>query len=614
MLKIKRFLNRSYLFLLVAVISCVVIPVLIGIFVFHNQSFNRLMQSNNAYYNNVIEDFGIYFSEQIDCIKSTSYKLYLNSGGPSNSLYDSVRELEESTLIYPGVMQVVQRDYNLPVSDFCLYYPELDIVITKQGQFTFDKYSRENLNYTDEENESKITSALHSVNFRIPNLTYVPVQEEDGSTSILIIYSARFGKNDDEINLLYLIKKDTYLQKAGKEASERGTDYYVFDKDGEILFTTALSSDNFDSDAFYHASESEPNRQNMRNIYTKTDEKREITYMIFVGKGSLQDDIASYYRKVVIFQHLFSILLLLMVGLALFLAYRPVHRITSKLGIESGNEFLLIQNELDIRSQQILKQENIIMDAILNNLVYDVPFPTEGLGTPSGLSHVYQTYILKSSAFRVQEQEELRSAVNTIFSGRLYVNDLLGEDRYLLVVFIKEEKLQEFIEWLFQTTADLCEEDRVLHQGEPVHDLNCLKDSYLSCYDAAKDKEQIRHDLEAMNLDKRRVQTTECIRTYIDQNFRDSNLSQSMVADALHVSNYTISRLFKSQIGIGFSEYVNVKRLEYAKSQLENTNLSVGEIAENSGFSNFRYFSRLFRTHYGITPTEYRNGKPIILN
>ena len=176
MLKIKRFLNRSYLFLLVTVISCVVIPVLIGIFVFHHQSFDRLLQSNNAYYNNVIEDFSIYFSEQIDHIKSTSYKLYLNSDGPSNVLYDSVRKLEESTLVHPGVMQVVQRDYNLPVSDFCLYYPKLDIVITKQGQFTFDKYSRENLNYADEENESKITSTLHSVNFRIPNLTYVPVQ------------------------------------------------------------------------------------------------------------------------------------------------------------------------------------------------------------------------------------------------------------------------------------------------------------------------------------------------------------------------------------------------------------------------------------------------------
>ena len=151
---------------------------------------------------------------------------------------------------------------------------------------------------------------------RIPNLTYVPVQEADGSTSILIIYSARFGKNDDEINLLYLIRKETYLQKAGKVASERGTDYYVFDKDGVILFATALVCDNFDSDAFYHTSESEPNRQNIRNIYTKTDEKREITYMIFVGKGSLQDDIASYYHKESIFLLLLSILLLLMVGLA----------------------------------------------------------------------------------------------------------------------------------------------------------------------------------------------------------------------------------------------------------------------------------------------------------
>ena len=65
--------------------------------------------------------------------------------------------------------------------------------------------------------------------------------------------------------------------------------------------------------------------------------------------------------------------------------------------------------------------------------------------------------------------------------------------------------------------------------------------------------------------------------------------------------------MFKKQFGMGFSEYVNGKRLEKAKELLETTSLSVRDVAITVGFSEANYFSRLFKQNLGMSPTEFRN-------
>jgi YesN/AraC family two-component response regulator len=47
--------------------------------------------------------------------------------------------------------------------------------------------------------------------------------------------------------------------------------------------------------------------------------------------------------------------------------------------------------------------------------------------------------------------------------------------------------------------------------------------------------------------------------------------------------------------------------MEYAGELLRTTSLSVGDIAELSGYNDYFYFARFFKKHTGVTPTEYRN-------
>ena len=67
-----------------------------------------------------------------------------------------------------------------------------------------------------------------------------------------------------------------------------------------------------------------------------------------------------------------------------------------------------------------------------------------------------------------------------------------------------------------------------------------------------------------------------------------------------------ISHVFKKRTGQSFREYLTKLRLDDAKSLLEYSNLTVTEIALSVGFSDSTYFSNVFKTKFGISPSAYR--------
>lgn len=92
---------------------------------------------------------------------------------------------------------------------------------------------------------------------------------------------------------------------------------------------------------------------------------------------------------------------------------------------------------------------------------------------------------------------------------------------------------------------------------------------------------------------------------YINQNYH-KNISSRSVADHLYINNSYFCRVFHKNFGINFSLYLQTYRLEKAKSLLKYTKLPISDIATAVGFSDFSYFSKIFKKDYGLTPSEYR--------
>lgn len=85
------------------------------------------------------------------------------------------------------------------------------------------------------------------------------------------------------------------------------------------------------------------------------------------------------------------------------------------------------------------------------------------------------------------------------------------------------------------------------------------------------------------------------------------DLSLSIIAEELHVNPMYLGQLFKKELGINFSKYLNSVRIKEAQLLLLNTNLNVSEIAEKVGYSSSGYFYKKFKKECGLSPTEYRN-------
>jgi two-component system response regulator YesN len=66
------------------------------------------------------------------------------------------------------------------------------------------------------------------------------------------------------------------------------------------------------------------------------------------------------------------------------------------------------------------------------------------------------------------------------------------------------------------------------------------------------------------------------------------------------------STYFKTKTGQTFRSYVNSRRNEYAKSLLANITMSIEEISEQLGYTDYRSFHRIFKRMNSITPSEYR--------
>ena len=92
---------------------------------------------------------------------------------------------------------------------------------------------------------------------------------------------------------------------------------------------------------------------------------------------------------------------------------------------------------------------------------------------------------------------------------------------------------------------------------------------------------------------------------YIHLHFKDNPSLKDVAKIAGTNPNY-FSAKFKEETGVGYSEYLNKRKLKYAKQLLKTSSLSVTEICYASGFTSLSNFMRVFSEKTGKTPTQYK--------
>ena len=92
---------------------------------------------------------------------------------------------------------------------------------------------------------------------------------------------------------------------------------------------------------------------------------------------------------------------------------------------------------------------------------------------------------------------------------------------------------------------------------------------------------------------------------YINENYQ-SELTVDFLARTFHVSPSYLHKVFRKQLDTSPIQYINSIKINEAQYLLSSADLTVVQIAEHCGFSDSRYFSRVFKTATGISPSQYR--------
>ena len=97
------------------------------------------------------------------------------------------------------------------------------------------------------------------------------------------------------------------------------------------------------------------------------------------------------------------------------------------------------------------------------------------------------------------------------------------------------------------------------------------------------------------------------VHNFVKREYQNTSLNSEMIARAIGISSDYLRRQYKKGSGESVPDYINMYRLSQARDMLQNTGLSIVEVAQKTGFASITYFYTAFKKAFNITPGEFRS-------
>lgn len=155
-----------------------------------------------------------------------------------------------------------------------------------------------------------------------------------------------------------------------------------------------------------------------------------------------------------------------------------------------------------------------------------------------------------------------------------------------------------------------------VNSGMTPEEAYSLSDIYIMKADEALTEEEIRQlhykMIERYTRQMKRIKSENVYSKrimlamdYISKNLH-SRIKIEDTAKYLKISPAYLSRAFKTETGMTFTDYVNRKKIEEAAGLLQYSKYTDLEISNLFGFSSQSYFIKIFRKYMGMTPGRYK--------
>ncbi len=190
----------------------------------------------------------------------------------------------------------------------------------------------------------------------------------------------------------------------------------------------------------------------------------------------------------------------------------------------------------------------------------------------------------------------MRALFEQLFSSEAKIFYLTSDDHRLTAVIeqIPEDRLLYDLSTLEDTIKNELHYTISVYYEETKNGIHDLRSVYDQLLKTVSDKESITPVIGRA-------------KDYIDKHYIEKSLKLNAITDRFNISAGHFSRLFKKELGVSFSAYVEQKRIQHATRLLLNGNYKIYEIAEKVGYSSQHYFCAVFKNIMGCSPSDYQH-------
>lgn len=196
-----------------------------------------------------------------------------------------------------------------------------------------------------------------------------------------------------------------------------------------------------------------------------------------------------------------------------------------------------------------------------------------------------------------QNQVAIGKVVSSCFEGYI---DAVFMDNYI-VILLKKENAKSVLYAFADLVKEMFHFEMYMGEGKEVKDLSTLHVSV----EAAKYNIQKNRAIKKDEPTQIVLAAVEMIRKEIEN--VDFNINT--IANALYLTPAYFSRVFKRKMGMTCKDFIKNYRINLAKELLQNTDLSIQQISEKTGYATIYYFSQQFKQVTGESPGNFRKKR-----